>query len=133
MRTALTREVWEATNECWLTLKEALAKPLKEKMLPETLSLIRQQSALVRGTLHGTMLRNDMYNFSRLGTFIERADSTARILDVKYYVLLPSISQVGSPLDNIQVGNNIAVSVFRILRSDGFMVPMFIRATLLSF
>ena len=48
------------------------------------------------------MLRNDIYNFSRLGTFLERADNTARILDVKYYVLLPSPLDVGGQLDNAQ-------------------------------
>jgi len=48
------------------------------------------------------MLRNDIFDFCRLGTFLERADNTARILDVKYYVLLPSISQIGSSLDNVQ-------------------------------
>ena len=102
VRTALTREVWEATNECWITLKDALARPVRERELPAVLNLIRQQSALVRGALHGTMLRNDIFNFARLGTFFERADNTARILDVKYYVLLPSISYIGSSLDNVQ-------------------------------
>ncbi|MDJ0777675.1 MAG: alpha-E domain-containing protein [Gammaproteobacteria bacterium] len=102
VRTALTREVWEATNECWMTLKATLARPVSAKNLTEVLATIRQQSGLVRGALHGTMLRNDIYNFTRLGTFIERADSTARILDVKYYVLLPSVSHVGSSLDNVQ-------------------------------
>jgi uncharacterized alpha-E superfamily protein len=48
------------------------------------------------------MLRNEIFDFARLGTFIERADNTARILDVKYYVLLPSIHWVGSSLDNYQ-------------------------------
>ena len=48
------------------------------------------------------MLRNEIFDFSQLGTFVERADNTARILDVKYYVLLPSISWVGSSLDNYQ-------------------------------
>jgi len=102
VRTALTREVWEATNECWMTLRDALSSPVRDRELPEVLGLVRQQGALVRGALHGTMLRNDIYNFSRLGTFLERADSTARILDVKYYVLLPSVSHVGSSIDNIQ-------------------------------
>ncbi len=102
VRTALTREVWEATNECWLTLKDALARPVQERELPSVLGAIRQQSALVRGALHGTMLRNDIYDFARLGTFLERADNTARILDVKYYVLLPSAFRVGSSLDNVQ-------------------------------
>ena len=102
VRTALTREVWEATNECWITLKELLSQPVSERELPDVLGTIRQQSALVRGALHGTMLRNDIYDFARLGTFLERADNTARILDVKYYVLLPSPSFVGSSLDNVQ-------------------------------
>ncbi|MEO1029198.1 MAG: alpha-E domain-containing protein, partial [Pseudomonadota bacterium] len=102
VRTALTREVWEAVNDCWITLKDALAKPVRETELPALLGTIRQQSALVRGALHGTMLRNDIYNFSRIGTFVERADNTARIVDVKYYVLLPSASFVGSSLDNVQ-------------------------------
>jgi uncharacterized alpha-E superfamily protein len=102
VRTALTREVWEATNECWMTLKDALARPVRERELPGTLALIRQQSALVRAALHGTMLRNEIYDFARIGTFLERADNTARILDVKYYVLLPSVMHVGSSLDNVQ-------------------------------
>ncbi|MEM1429539.1 MAG: alpha-E domain-containing protein [Pseudomonadota bacterium] len=111
VRTALSREVWEATNECWMEAKRLLTRPVKDRDLPEVLSVIRQQSALVRGALHGTMLRNDIFNFARLGTFLERADNTARILDVKYYVLLPSISQIGSTLDNVQWEN--------ILRSVG--------------
>src|SRR5680860_57181 len=102
VRTALTREVWEATNECWLTLKEILSRPVPERELPQVLATIRQQSALVRGALYGTMMRNDIYDFARLGTHIERADNTARILDVKYYVLLPSLSPIGSSLDNAQ-------------------------------
>jgi uncharacterized alpha-E superfamily protein len=56
----------------------------------------------VRGAMHGTMLRNDIYNFARIGTFIERADNTARILDVKYYVLLPTAMSVGTSIDNVQ-------------------------------
>lgn len=102
VRTALTREVWEATNECWITLKALLSKPISESDLPDVLGTVRQQSSLVRGALHGTMLRNDIYDFARLGTFLERADNTSRILDVKYYVLLPSASFVGSSLDNVQ-------------------------------
>lgn len=102
VRTALTREVWEATNETWINIAECLSRPVREKDLPSVLAEIRHHSALVRGALHGTMLRNEVYNFCRLGTFLERADNTARILDVKYYVLLPSAASVGSSLDNVQ-------------------------------
>jgi uncharacterized alpha-E superfamily protein len=102
VRTALTREVWEATNESWLQLRQVLARPVHEAELPAALEVIRRQSGVIRGALHGTMLRNEVYNFARLGTFIERADNTARILDVKYYVLLPTVQHVGSSLDNVQ-------------------------------
>ena len=102
VRTALTREVWEAVNETWMTLKAALARPVRETDLPDVLTLIRKQSALVRGATVGTMLRNDIYNFARVGTFVERSDNIARILDVKYYVLLPSVQLVGTTLDNVQ-------------------------------
>jgi uncharacterized alpha-E superfamily protein len=102
VRTALTREVWEAINECWMTLRDLLARPVRDVDLPNVLGSIRRQSALVRGATHGTMLRNEIYDFTRIGTFLERADNTARILDVKYYLLLPSVSYVGTSLDNMQ-------------------------------
>ncbi|MBR9842310.1 MAG: alpha-E domain-containing protein [Rhodobacteraceae bacterium] len=102
VRTALSSEVWEATNECWMAIKDALARPVTTRTLPEILAAIRYRTAVVRGALHGTMLRNDIFAFARLGTFIERADNTARILDVKYYVLLPSAAFVGSSMDNTQ-------------------------------
>ncbi|MDD9717904.1 alpha-E domain-containing protein [Dinoroseobacter sp. PD6] len=102
VRTALTREVWEAVNECYLTLRKLLARKISERDLPDVLGIIRQRSVYVRGALHGTMMRNDIYDFARIGTFLERADNTARILDVKYYVLLPSANFVGSSLDNVQ-------------------------------
>lgn len=102
VRAALTREVWESVNEGWLILKDQLKRPVKEADLPELLAQIRQQSALVRGAAHGSLMHDDGFCFARLGTFIERADNTARILDVKYYVLLPAVTFVGSALDNIQ-------------------------------
>ncbi|MFY0692185.1 MAG: alpha-E domain-containing protein [Paracoccaceae bacterium] len=102
VRTALTREVWEAVNECYMVLKDKLARPIRDRELPVVLQTIRQRTAFVRGALHGTMLRNDIYDFARIGTFFERADNMARILDVKYYILLPSVSQVGSLADNVQ-------------------------------
>lgn len=105
VRTGITREVWETVNESWMRLKELLARPVTDARLGLVIDTIRRQSTEVRGAMEGTMLRNDIYNFARMGTFIERADNTARILDVKYYVLLPSLSYVGSSLDNVQWEN----------------------------
>lgn len=102
VRTVLTTEVWEAVNENWMWLKSILERPVKETDLPEVLGKVRRHSALVRGSMQGTMLRNDIYDFAQIGTALERADNTARIIDVKYYTLLPSASFVGSPLDNVQ-------------------------------
>ncbi len=102
VRTALTREAWEAVNEAWMNLTRALSVTIPDNELPRILDLIKRETALIRGAFHGTMLRNEIFNFSNLGTFIERADNTARILDVKYYVLLPSVSYVGSAMDNSQ-------------------------------
>lgn len=102
VRTALTRETWEATNECWIDLKRLLVRKAHPADMPEIIDAIKRRTGLIRGAFHGTMLRDDIYNFSRIGTFIERADNTARILDVKYYVLLPAAAQVGSSLDNMQ-------------------------------
>jgi len=102
VRTALTRETWEATNECWIDMKAMLARKVRPAEMPEVIDAIKRRAGLIRGAFHGTMLRNEIFNFSRIGTFIERADNTARILDVKYYVLLPAVSAVGSSMDNVQ-------------------------------
>ena len=101
-RTALTREVWEAVNEAWQNICKALEAPVSPIVLQDILGLIKRQAALVQGAFQGTMLRNDIFNFARLGMFIERSNNTARILDVKYHVLLPSVSLVGGSLDNVQ-------------------------------
>jgi uncharacterized alpha-E superfamily protein len=102
VRTGITREVWEATNECWMEVRELLARPVREAGLGQVLAAIRSSTTQVRGAMDGTMLRHEIHNFARIGTFVERADNTARILDVKYWVLLPSVAWVGSQLDNAQ-------------------------------
>ncbi len=102
VRTALTHDVWSAVNSTWMQVDEAMKRRVNERDLPGLLELVRQQAALVRGATLGTMLRNDIFDFTRIGTFVERADNTGRILDVKYYVLLPTAFSVGSSLDNIQ-------------------------------
>lgn len=127
VRTGLTSEVWTSVNETWMVLTQLLKEPIPQTELPGALATIRRQSAVVRGALHGTMLRNDIYDFCRLGTFVERMDSTARIMDVKYYALLPSPSFVGSRLDNVQWETILrSVSAHRSFRwavEDDFTAP----------
>ncbi|MEX6506895.1 alpha-E domain-containing protein [Jiella sp. M17.18] len=102
VRTALTRELWETVNDSWLAIQQRLGKRITTRELPAVVDLVKRQSALMRGAFHSTMLRNEIFDFCNLGAFIERADNTARILDVKYWLLLPEHSQVGSALDNFQ-------------------------------
>jgi len=99
VRTALTRDVWETINATWNQLAQVKPASITAERLPEFLEWIRQRTMAFRGALLGTMLRNDTYYFSQLGNFIERADNTARILDVKYFILLPRPGDVGSDLD----------------------------------
>lgn len=102
VRTALTREVWESINDAWMTCRRILSAPIDQRDSPRILDTIKRETALIRGAFHGTLLRNEIFDFAQLGIYVERADNTARILDVKYYVLLPSVSWVGSSLDNYQ-------------------------------
>ncbi len=104
-RSAITLEVWEAVNEGWMTLRDLLSRPVREGNLGAALAAVRRESTLARGATHGSMLRDEIYCFARAGTFIERADNTARILDVKYYLLLPSLAHVGTVLDTSQWDN----------------------------
>jgi uncharacterized alpha-E superfamily protein len=99
VRTALTRDVWESLNSTWNELAQIEPDSISSDRLPNFLEWVKQKSMAFRGALLGTMLRNDPYFFSQLGNFIERADNTARILDVKYFILLPRASDVGSELD----------------------------------
>ncbi len=99
VRTALTRDVWESINTTWNDLVHVKPSSMTADRLPVFLEWLKQRVMSFRGALLGTMLRNDTYYFSQLGNFIERADNTARILDVKYFILLPKPTDVGSELD----------------------------------
>jgi uncharacterized alpha-E superfamily protein len=103
VRTALTGEMWDALNGAWLELKDIDARGiLSGEELGRFLGWVKTMSLRVDGSAYRTMLRNDIYAFSRLGVFLERADNTARILDVKYHVLLPETDRVGGGLDYYQ-------------------------------
>lgn len=101
-RNAITGELWIAVNESWMQLKEMLARPVSQANVGEVVNMVRRAGTQMHGAMAGSMLRNEGFHFARAGTFIERADSTSRILDIKYYLLLPSLSYVGSSLDTGQ-------------------------------
>src|SRR6202795_4194795 len=102
VRTALTIEMWDAINGAWLELKRWGNGPRSREEFARYLRWVLGSSLRFDGSAYRTMLRNDAYWFSRLGVHLERADNTARILDVKYHVLLPEEEHVGGPLDYYQ-------------------------------
>jgi uncharacterized alpha-E superfamily protein len=75
---------------------------IQARGVSDFLDWVKMRSHLFRGVTFGTMLRDEAYHFIRLGTHIERADNTARILDTKYHILLPSVADVGGAVDYYQ-------------------------------
>jgi uncharacterized alpha-E superfamily protein len=102
VRTALTTETWEAINGAWLEFKRFGSGLTSREEFLRFLHWVKETSLRFDGSAYRTMLRNDVYWFWCLGLYIERADNTARILDVKYHMLLPSDEPVGGPLDYYQ-------------------------------
>jgi uncharacterized alpha-E superfamily protein len=102
VRTALTAEMWEAINGAWIELKRFDGTKMDRQALNGFLNSVKEACLGFDGSAYRTMLRNDVYYFLRLGFYLERADNTARILDVKYHVLLPDEASVGGGLDYFQ-------------------------------
>ena len=102
VRTALTSEVWEILNDAWNAMQRLNLSALTGQDLRRFLAFVKEVSLRFDGTAYRTMLRTDHYWFQRLGMFVERADNTARLLDVKYHVLLPEQEPVGGGLDYFQ-------------------------------
>jgi uncharacterized alpha-E superfamily protein len=99
VRTALTTEVWETINAAWLEYSQLRPRDITGGRLQEQLARIKEVSSQFRGAMLGTILRDAGYAFSQIGSYVERADNTARILDMKYYVLLPRANLIGGDVD----------------------------------
>lgn len=102
VRGSITSEMWEVLNATWLEMQQMDEEKLRTRGVSNFFDAVKERSHLFRGVTFGTMHRDDAYEFARLGTHIERADSTARILDAKYHVLLPSVKDVGGAVDYYQ-------------------------------
>jgi uncharacterized alpha-E superfamily protein len=89
VRGTITAEMWETLNGSWIELRGQTHEQRMANGPGEFFEWVKMRSSLNRGTTLGTLLQDDAYNFIRLGTLLERADNTARILDVKFHVLLP--------------------------------------------
>ena len=104
VRGTITSEMWEALNQTWLQMKDMQMQNIERDGISPFFEWVKERSHLSRGITYGTLLRDDAFRFLRLGTFLERADNTARILDVKYHILLPSLDDVGGAADYYQWG-----------------------------
>ena len=102
VRTALTTEMWESLNDTWLELPGWSEASVLGGGLHRFLDWVKDRSLRFYGSTVATMLRRDSYFFTRLGTYLERADNTARIIEVKYHVLLPEHAEVGGGIDYYQ-------------------------------
>ncbi len=103
VRVAMSSETWENINALWLEFAQFFGVDLSVGRLREFCDWVKSRSHLFRGVSFGTMLRDDAFRFIRLGTFIERADNTARLLDVKYHLLIPKV-ETGEALDYYEWG-----------------------------
>src|SRR5207248_2274931 len=101
VRETISSEMWQQINTLYLliTSEKGRATPTS---LPDFCHNVRMACHLFQGITDATMSHNEPWHFIRLGSTLERADKTTRLLDVKYFILLPSVADVGTPYDDIQ-------------------------------
>jgi uncharacterized alpha-E superfamily protein len=104
IREAISSEMWEQVNTSYLTVIAAASDPLLIHSPYSFFNEVKKASQLFDGITDATMLHEESWHFYRMGRLLERADKTSRLLDVKYYILLPVLADVGTPLDDIQWG-----------------------------
>lgn len=121
VRTALSREAWQAVNGAWLIFDKRMSR-LDPSATLAVVDAVKAETRGFEGALH-RMLRNQTTLFIRLGQAIERTDNTARLLDVKYHILLPEGERVGGLVDRDQWTTILqtvsAVTAYRWLYSEG--------------
>ncbi len=102
VREIISTEMWEQINSFYLFVNEAATDRSLAAMHHEFFAEIKMSSHLFAGVMDATMTHNEGWHFGQVGRFLERADKTSRILDVKYFILLPSVKDIGTALDEIE-------------------------------
>jgi uncharacterized alpha-E superfamily protein len=102
VREIISSEMWEEVNAFYLALRDPGARDSALFQTHDFFREVKRTSHLIEGTKNETMPHGEAWHFSRMGRFMERADQTSRILDVKYFLLLPSSQDVGKPVDDLQ-------------------------------
>lgn len=102
VREVIPSEIWEMINKLYLEVAGRGTSLKAFKNQHKFYSDIRMASHLFTGIAYTTMSRGEAWHFAQLGRYLERADNTSRILDVKYFIILPNLDDVGSSMDNVQ-------------------------------
>ncbi len=102
VREAISSEMWEQVNTSYLAVNAAASSLALIHSPYSFFNEVKKASQLFDGVAEATMLHGEGWHFYRMGRLVERADKTSRLLDVKYYILLPSVTDVGTPMDDIQ-------------------------------
>lgn len=103
VREMLSSQMWEELNKFYLTVRDASRNTAAVHDSPfEFFEKIKHSAYVLEGVTEATMSHGEAWHFRRLGRMLERADKTSRILDVKYFLLLPSAQDVGTPMDSLQ-------------------------------
>lgn len=102
IRESISPEMWEQVNSSFLMVNAAAASTESLASPSSFFNEVKKASQLFHGITDATLLHGEEWHFYQMGRLLERADKTSRLLDVKYFMLLPSVSDVGTPLDDIQ-------------------------------
>ncbi|WP_372679721.1 alpha-E domain-containing protein [Desulfosarcina sp.] len=102
IREIISSEMWEHLNNFYLELADGSSLTMAMEDPHRFFKIIQMRSHLFTGLMDSTMSHGEAWNFARIGMMMERADKTSRILDVKYFMLLPQADLVNTPIDNIQ-------------------------------
>lgn len=119
VREAISSEAWEQINSFYHQVRDAAATSNSTQTAPEFFDSVREECQLFNGILDATLSHASGWHFANLGRLLERADKTSRILDVKYYTLLPHINDVGTTVDDLQWSSVLrSVSGFETFRKQ---------------
>jgi uncharacterized alpha-E superfamily protein len=102
IREIIAAAVWEELNKFYWFVTDAARNGQAADNPFEFFNHVKRSGQLIVGIMEATMSRGEAWHFAQMGRLLERADKTSRILDVKYYILLPTVADIGTPLDAIQ-------------------------------
>jgi uncharacterized alpha-E superfamily protein len=123
IREIISSEMWEHLNTFYLEMADSRHHPMAFQDPHKFFRIIQMRSHLFTGLLDSTMSHGEAWNFARMGMMLERADKTSRILDVKYFMLLPQVDLVNTPVDNIQWTAVLkSASAFEMFRKEHHLI-----------